>query len=143
MSIYHFHHIIPIHMGGTDDPSNLVKLTVEEHAEAHRKLWEEHGHQEDYLAWKGLSGQLPSKEIVRLAMIAGSHKRAKKYTGIPLSEEHKRNISAAKLGKRRNATEEGRRRYAEFRRLNKKPRGPYGPSKNPNDKRLKANRNNP
>ena len=33
----HKHHIIPRHMGGTDDPSNLIELTIEEHAEAHRR----------------------------------------------------------------------------------------------------------
>ena len=32
--VYHKHHIIPKHIGGTDDPSNLVDLTIEEHAEA-------------------------------------------------------------------------------------------------------------
>lgn len=39
----HKHHIIPKHAGGSDDPSNIVVLTVEEHAEAHRKLYEKHG----------------------------------------------------------------------------------------------------
>lgn len=65
MPIYHIHHIIPRHMGGTDDPSNLVKLTVEEHAEAHRKLWEEHGIIWDYWTWKGLSGQIGKDELLR------------------------------------------------------------------------------
>ena len=88
-------------MGGTDDPSNLVDLTVEEHAEAHKKLWEEHGHQEDYLAWKGLSGQIPSKEVVRLALIAASHKRAEMYRGIPMSKETRLKLSLAKKGRPR------------------------------------------
>ena len=35
--IYHNHHILPKHMGGTDDPENIIKLTIEEHAEAHKK----------------------------------------------------------------------------------------------------------
>ena len=39
----HKHHIIPKHMGGTNDPSNLIELTVEEHAEAHKLLWEQYG----------------------------------------------------------------------------------------------------
>ena len=30
----HSHHIIPKHIGGTDDPSNIIELTVEEHAAA-------------------------------------------------------------------------------------------------------------
>ena len=39
----HKHHIIPKHMGGTDDESNIIELTIEEHAEAHKKLYEENG----------------------------------------------------------------------------------------------------
>lgn len=64
-SIYHLHHIVPKHMGGTDESSNLVKLTVEEHAEAHRVLWETHGKPQDYWAWQGLSGLADKAEIVR------------------------------------------------------------------------------
>lgn len=63
----HLHHIIPKHMGGTDDPSNLIELTVEEHAEAHRKLWEEHGRWQDYVAWCGLSGRMTCEETVKAA----------------------------------------------------------------------------
>ena len=64
MTIYHKHHIIPKHMGGTDDPSNLIELTVEEHAEAHRKLFEMHGYWQDELAWKGLSKMIGRDEII-------------------------------------------------------------------------------
>ena len=52
-------------MGGPDDPSNLIELTVEEHAEAHRLLYEQHGHWEDYLAWQGLAGLIPKQELVK------------------------------------------------------------------------------
>ena len=52
----HIHHIIPKHMGGTDDPSNLVELTVEQHAEAHRQLYEQYGRLEDKRAWLGSTG---------------------------------------------------------------------------------------
>jgi hypothetical protein len=44
-------------MGGTYTPENVVLLTVEQHAEAHRLLWEEHGHWQDKCAWLMLSGQ--------------------------------------------------------------------------------------
>lgn len=50
-------------MGGSDDPSNLIELTVEEHAEAHRLLWEKHGRWQDEIAWKALSGQISKSEI--------------------------------------------------------------------------------
>lgn len=39
----HKHHIIPRHAGGSDHPDNLVELTVQEHAEAHRLLYEQYG----------------------------------------------------------------------------------------------------
>lgn len=78
MSIYHKHHIVPRHMGGTDDPSNLVELTIEEHAEAHRKLFEQYHHPEDFAAWKGLSGMMNKHEIIRYLQSEGSIQRNKK-----------------------------------------------------------------
>ena len=53
----HIHHIIPRHMGGTDDPSNLIELTIEEHAEAHLKLYEQYGKRQDLWAYYLLSGK--------------------------------------------------------------------------------------
>jgi hypothetical protein len=82
----HIHHIIPKHLGGTDEPSNLIELTIEEHAEAHKKLFEEHGLLEDKLAWLGLSGILKRKDIIREMQLA------------PKTEEHKRKISESKTG---------------------------------------------
>ena len=83
----HKHHIVPKHMGGTDDPSNLVYLTVEEHAEAHRKLWETHGKIEDKVAYMGLMNMIDREEIIR------------SLVSKPKSEEHKRKISEAHKGK--------------------------------------------
>lgn len=37
-------------MGGSDDPENIVVLTVEEHIQAHMKLYEEHGKYQDLCA---------------------------------------------------------------------------------------------
>ena len=62
----HIHHIIPQYLGGTDEPSNLIELTVEEHAEVHRKLYEEHGNWQDYCAWQALSGRIGKEEILRM-----------------------------------------------------------------------------
>ena len=66
--ITHKHHIIPKHAGGTDDPSNLVELTVEEHALAHKKLYEQYGNFQDKLAWQGLKGMIPKQEIISQLM---------------------------------------------------------------------------
>lgn len=60
----HKHHIIPRHMGGSDDPENLVELTVEEHAAAHLKLYEQYGKPEDLLAYKCLRGYLKKEDII-------------------------------------------------------------------------------
>ena len=61
----HKHHIIPRHMGGSNHSSNIVVLSVEEHAEAHKKLYEEHGKWQDKIAADMLSGQIKSDEVRR------------------------------------------------------------------------------
>lgn len=62
MKDLHIHHILPKHLGGTNDPSNLTEpITRAEHAELHRLLWEKHGTKYDYIAWKALSGDMTSK----------------------------------------------------------------------------------
>lgn len=66
--IYHKHHIIPRHLGGTDEPSNLIKLTPNQHAEAHRKLWKKYGRWQDYCAWQGLAKLSKGKEHYKLLM---------------------------------------------------------------------------
>jgi hypothetical protein len=73
----HIHHIIPKHMGGTDEPDNLIELTIEEHAEAHRKLYEEHKNEYDRIAWLSLSGQINISEAKRLAQKEGAKLGAK------------------------------------------------------------------
>lgn len=60
--IYHIHHIVPKHMGGSNDKSNLIKLTVEEHAAAHKQLFEDHGNKFDYIAYMVLSKQIGHEE---------------------------------------------------------------------------------
>jgi hypothetical protein len=77
---YHKHHIIPKHMGGSDDPSNIILLTVEEHADAHKKLWEQHHHQQDKIAWLALSGQISTQEATRLVVSLSNRERLRKGT---------------------------------------------------------------
>jgi len=89
----HKHHIIPKHMGGTDDPSNLIELTVEEHAEAHRLLWEKYGNWQDNVAWKALSGHIGKEEIIHEI-----HKNMNKGR-IP-SPETREKMAAAKRGRK-------------------------------------------
>lgn len=76
-TIYHKHHIVPRHMGGSDDPSNLIELTIEEHAEAHRVLFEQYGKEEDKIAWMALSGQASKPESMKMASKLGRAKTDK------------------------------------------------------------------
>lgn len=101
-------------MGGSDEPSNLVELSVEDHAEEHRKLFVEHGKQEDFMAWHMLKGQMDKDEALTMARsIGGSMKNrmspegkarmiaSKK--GIPLNQVHRKKIAKALTGKVRTA----------------------------------------
>ncbi len=60
----HKHHIIPNHAGGTDDESNIVELTIEEHARAHELLYEKYGRIQDKVAYMGLLKLAPNAEIM-------------------------------------------------------------------------------
>jgi hypothetical protein len=82
-SIYHSHHIIPRHAGGTDHPDNIARLTVEEHVEAHRKLYEKYGRWQDRVAYEGLLGFKGKEQII------------KEIQSRPKSEEEKKNMSIA------------------------------------------------
>jgi hypothetical protein len=107
----HKHHIIPKHAGGTDDPSNIVELTVSEHTEEHRKLWEEYGRIEDKVAWNMLSGRKMSEEDrILLAKSGFSKWRADQGAQVAwrnnivlarasqvITEEHKTNIKKGML----------------------------------------------
>jgi hypothetical protein len=104
----HTHHIIPKHMGGTDDPSNLVELTIEEHAEAHRLLYEQYGNWQDKVAWQGLLGLIGHEEIMREMYDArkgpGNHMYGKPcfYKMTPEEKERWRdNLSKASKGKKK------------------------------------------
>lgn len=114
----HKHHIVPKHAGGEDEPSNLVELTVEEHAEAHRKLYESHGRIEDKLAWLGLSGLIDKEEILTSILTQPKSEEwkqknrkpkkdkskyygntnAKALKGKSKTESHRKNISIGKSG---------------------------------------------
>ncbi len=76
----HIHHIIPRHQGGTDDPSNLIELTVEEHAKAHLDLYEKYKNEKDLLAYRCLMGYLSKQEIIEERIRIGGKTQGKRNT---------------------------------------------------------------
>lgn len=80
-------------MGGTDDPSNIQRLTLQEHADAHRLLWEAYGKLQDKVAWLMLSGRTEEAEVARRALTS-EYMRTR-----VVSDETKRRLSVAKKGK--------------------------------------------
>ena len=96
-TIYHKHHIIPRHVGGSNDPGNIVLLTIDEHAEAHRLLWEQFGRIQDKIAWKCLSGKTDGLESdrVELYRLGGKMSRGRRHTTetkVKIGESNRGNI---------------------------------------------------
>lgn len=106
----HKHHIIPVHAGGTNDPSNLVEVSIYQHAELHRARWESLGEYEDWLAWKALSGQIGREDIQTERSRLGGITRRGQPLG-PKSMEHRAKISATLTGRKQSpATSEKKRK---------------------------------
>lgn len=81
-------------MGGSDEPSNLIELSIEEHALAHKKLYEEYGKLEDKIAWLSLSAHIDKDEIFfQTSSLGGRNNQGKLKL-----EEHKKRISNTLFG---------------------------------------------
>jgi hypothetical protein len=118
----HKHHVIPRHMGGSDEPSNIIEVTIEEHAELHLALYLEYGLLADWIACNMLAGQMGKEEfMLERCKLGGSVKwtdyRRKRYgelrKGYKHSEETKRKISESHRGKKKH-TEESKKKLREF-----------------------------
>jgi hypothetical protein len=103
------HHIIPKSLGGSNDPSNLVKLTPKEHyichllltkmvtGDAQIKMW--YGH---YMMMKGIKRYKPSARMYQLAkyhLREANKKRPGPNLGKKLSPEQRQKLSIAHKGK--------------------------------------------
>ena len=97
-------------MGGTDDPSNIVELTIKEHAEAHRILYETYGNEKDKVAWQGLAGLIPKSEIMR-----DLHKLGRKKADDIMKEKYGIVNPGQLPHNRRRTSEQNRRLHAEGR----------------------------
>lgn len=111
---FNIHHVVPKSLGGSNDPSNLVKLTHREHFLAHRYLYYMYKDSSDSIAkrnmtygWLLLSNHGKHNEgeyaeLKKEVSIMMSKKVGNKNPmfGIPLSKERKDNLRKANLGKR-------------------------------------------
>ena len=110
---YETHHIIPICIGGTNDKSNLVKLTYKEHALAHKLLCEIYPHCPG-IAYAVIAMMLPkkggrlgikyfsSREIAHYKTLISKARKGKK-----LSEETKQKMSRVRKGVPHPMSEKG------------------------------------
>ena len=74
--VTHIHHIVPRHAGGTNDPANLIELTLCEHTEAHRVLFEQNGRLQDKIARKMLAGKTDEGEQARIELFLENKAKA-------------------------------------------------------------------
>ena len=104
--IEHLHHIIPKHMGGSNNPSNLMSVSVEEHAELHLDLYLTHGCWEDWIAYHGLAGIVGHEEVVYFVSEQRKHKTSVSNKIYYRTEEGQVRIQKLIERNRRNKSEE-------------------------------------
>lgn len=85
-SIYHKHHIIPKHNGGTNDDWNIALLTPEEHAEAHHILYLLYGRWQDKACYPGLYGWANHSDTIKSVIYAATKIQGDQLRGKPLPE---------------------------------------------------------
>jgi len=105
----HKHHIIPRYEGGSNLKENLIELTPTQHSMWHYAEWLRKGNQQDYIAWKALSGRIGKGEILHLKSVLGGksayqgpetqEKKRKAMTGRKQTELHKKRRSDALKGR--------------------------------------------
>ena len=65
----HNHHLTPKHLGGTDDPSNIVReVSITRHAMFHYANWQLWGSEGDLIAYRALAGTIGKEEIVEMVL---------------------------------------------------------------------------
>ena len=112
----HKHHKIKFKDGKRIRTDEIVTLTLEEHAKEHKRLYKLGGHWKDKVAYEGLSGQIPKKDVIA-KVLSENGKENVKYltpevraraietmrrtnTGRKLTAEHKEKLRQKRLGQK-------------------------------------------
>jgi hypothetical protein len=65
----HNHHLLPRHLGGTDDPSNILEgISITRHAMFHYANWQLWKSEGDRIAYLALAGTIGKEEIVEMVL---------------------------------------------------------------------------
>jgi len=98
---YEIHHIIPLYEGGTNDISNLIALSLEDHKKIHHERYLKNGDVRDLMASKlGISSSEIKKEKCRLGGRKGAETQIKKKIGIHSQTKQERLLLASNGGKK-------------------------------------------
>lgn len=131
MKFFEWHHIIPKHewkerfgtLDGVDAPDNLILLTIEQHIEAHKWLWENFGSKWDYVVWKSRSGVLSMSDAMKemsLKPNKGKFGKLNYFYGKTHSDSSRQKQSEANKGNRyvlgKKWSDESRKRIGEHRK---------------------------
>jgi hypothetical protein len=106
----HRHHIIPRHAGGDDSANNIEVLSIPEHADAHRVLYEKYGRWQDKVAYLSLSKQISCADATRIACSLANKgkpksditkaKLSKCRKGVKMSDAARENMRVAMIGRK-------------------------------------------
>lgn len=65
----HNHHLLPKHLGGKDDPSNIVEgVSITRHAMFHYANWQLWKSEGDWIAYQALSGAISKEKTIELVL---------------------------------------------------------------------------
>lgn len=109
------HHVIPRCMGGTNAAANIVELTAAEHYVAHQLLAKMHPERPGLLyAAVRMAKQCTGSRAFSWLRIRAAHASAIKFANREFSDEHRKRISNALVG--RKLSDETRRKLSNSKR---------------------------
>jgi hypothetical protein len=93
----HKHRIVPGYEGGEYTETNVVLLTITQHAMWHYAEWTRKKNQRDLLAWKGLKGDLSKGELLKESIRVGAVSGGKKSSETGKSQENLKKVGKSTL----------------------------------------------